>query len=87
MKKLLIPFLLLVLMLSGLSVIYSKYASRKAFIEIQKAEQVLDRLEVSWERLTLEEKMLSGHNRVEKIARKKMKLISLDRKAIVYIKL
>lgn len=74
-------------MLSGLSVIYSKYESRKAFIEIQKAEQALDQLEVSWERLTLEEKMLSGYNRVEQIARKKMKLIFLDRKAIVYIKL
>lgn len=87
MRKLLIPGLLLVLMLSGLSVIYSKYASRKTFNEIQKAEQALDQLEVSWGRLTLEEKMLSGHNRVEKIARKKMKLISLDRKTIVYIKL
>ncbi len=74
-------------MLSGLNVIYSKYESRKAFIEIQKAEQALDQLEVSWERLTLEEKMMSGHNRVEQIARKKMKLIFLDRKAIVYIKL
>jgi cell division protein FtsL len=87
MEKLLIPFLLLIVMLSGLNVIYSKYESRKAFIEIQKAEQALDQLEVSWERLTLEEKMMSGHNRVEQIARKKMKLIFLDRKAIVYIKL
>jgi cell division protein FtsL len=87
MKKILIPFLLLVLMISGLSVIHSKYTTRKVFIEIQKAEQTLDRLEVSWARLTLEEKMLSGHNRVEKNARIKMKLISLNRKSIVYIKL
>jgi len=87
MSKLVIPGLLLVFMLSGLEVIYSKYESRKAFIAIQKAEHTLDRLEVSWERLVLEEKMLSGHNRVERIARKKMKLMTLDRKAIVYIKL
>ncbi|MDC9728636.1 MAG: cell division protein FtsL [Methyloprofundus sp.] len=87
MNKLLMPALLLIFMLTGLSVIYSKYSSRTAFIEIQKAEQILDQLEVSWERLTLEEKMLSEHNRVERIARKKMKLIALDRKKIVYIKL
>jgi len=87
MKWLCIPFMILVFMLSGLSVIYSKYISRKAFIEIQKAEQILDQLEMRWERLTLEERMLSEHNRVEKIARKNMGLMSVDRKAIVYIKL
>ncbi len=87
MNKLLISALLLLFMCSGLSVIYSKYESRKVFIEIQQAKQVLDQLEVSWGRLVLEKKMLSGHNRVEKIARKKMKLMSLDRQAIVYIKL
>jgi len=87
MSKLLVFGLLLIFMLSGLEVIYSKYESRQAFIAIQKAEHTLDRLEVNWERLVLEEKMLSGHNRVERIARKKMKLMTLDRKAIVYIKL
>ncbi len=87
MQRVIVVVLLFVLVGSGLGVIFSKYNSRLVFIEIQKTEQELDRLEVRWERLTLEERMLAEHNRVEKIARKKMGLIELDRKAIIYIRL
>lgn len=87
MERIFLSVLLVILIGSGLAVIYGKYNSRLIFIEIQKTEQELDRLEVRWERLTLEERMLSEHNRVEKAARKKMGLIELDRKAIVYIQL
>ncbi len=79
--------LVLVLSGSGLAVIYAKYHSRLLFIEIQKAEQELDRLEVRWERLTIEERMLADHNQVEKKARNAMGLVELDRGAIIYIKL
>lgn len=87
MQRILVPVLLLILTLSGLAVIYAKHHSRLVFIDIQKTEQALENLEVHWETLTLEEKMLSEHNRVEKKARKSMDLIDLDRKAIVYIQL
>ena len=79
--------LFLIVLLSGLAVIYSKYQSRQVFVEIQKTEKILEQLEVRWERLILEETMLSEHNRVEKKARKTMGLIDLDRKSIVYIQL
>ncbi|NOQ13020.1 MAG: cell division protein FtsL [Methyloprofundus sp.] len=85
--RILVAVLLVVLTGSGLAVIYSKHESRLVFIEIQKAEQELDRLEVRWERLILEERMLSDHNRVEKASRKNMGLIELNRESIVYIKL
>ena len=87
MHRVLVFVLLLILTASGLAVIYAKHNSRLVFIDIQKTEQELEQLEVTWERLTLEEKMLSEHNRVEKKSRKSMGLIDLDRKAIVYIKL
>ncbi|WP_428355461.1 cell division protein FtsL [Methyloprofundus sp.] len=87
MQRITIVILLLVLVGSGLAVIFSKHNSRLVFIAIQKTEQELDNLQVRWERLTIEERMLAEHNRVEKIARKKMGLIELDRKAIVYIRL
>ncbi len=82
-----VVILLIMLVGSGLAVIYAKYNSRLVFIEIQKAEQELDRLEVLWGRLTLEERMLADHNRVEETARKTMGLVELERKSIVYIKL
>jgi len=87
MHRILVAVLLLILTVSGLAVIYAKHNSRLVFIDIQKTEQELEQLEVRWERLILEEKMLSEHNRVEKKARKNMGLIDLDRKAIVYIQL
>jgi len=87
MQRILALVLILILTGSGLAVIYIKHYSRLVFIDIQSAEQALDQLEVRWERLTLEEKMLSENNRVEKKARKKMGLIDLDRKEIVYIQL
>ncbi len=87
MQRILAVLLILVLLASGLAVIYAKHHSRLVFIEIQKAELVLEELEVSWERLTLEEKMLSEHNRVEKKTRKSMGLVDLKRKEIVYIRL
>ncbi|MCK5355963.1 MAG: cell division protein FtsL, partial [Methyloprofundus sp.] len=53
MQRILAVLLILVLLASGLAVIYAKHHSRLVFIEIQKAELVLEELEVSWERLTL----------------------------------
>ncbi len=87
MERMFVVILLIMLVGSGLAVIYAKYNSRLVFIEIQKAEQELDRLEVLWGRLTLEERMLADHNRVEETARKTMGLVELERKSIVYIKL
>lgn len=87
MNRMILVVLLVMLVTSGLAVIFSKHNSRLVFIAIQKTEQQLDQLEIRWERLTLEERMLAEHNRVEKIARKKMDLIELDRKSIVYIRL
>jgi cell division protein FtsL len=87
MERMFVVILLIILVGSGLAVIYAKYNSRLVFIEIQKAEQELDRLEVLWGRLILEERMLSDHNRVEETARKTMGLVELERKSIVYIKL
>jgi len=83
----LVVVMIMILVISGLAVIYGKYKARLVFIEIQQVEQELDHLEMRWERLTLEEKMLSEHNRVEKIARKKMGLVEPNRKDIIYIQL
>ena len=87
MQKVLLSVLLVSCIGSGLAVIYAKHHSRLKFKEMQRLEHALNELDISWERLTLEEKMLSEHNRAESKARKNMGLIDLDRKAIVYIQL
>ncbi len=76
----------IVLLLSALAVIYSKYYSRLVFIEIQKQERQLDNYEVEWGQMQLELSMLAEQNRVELMARDQLKLIIPLREKIIYIK-
>lgn len=85
-KNVLFFGLSIVLLLSALAVIFSKYQTRRIFIEIQKMEKELDHYEVEWGRLQLELTMLTEENRVEIEARKRLKLIMPDREKIIYIK-
>lgn len=78
--------LILVLLISALTVIYSKYHSRLIFIEIQKQERALDQYEVEWGQLQLELTTLAEQNRVEQVARNQLKLVMPAREKIIYIK-
>jgi len=78
--------LILVLLISALAVIYSKYHSRLIFIEIQKQERALDQYEVEWGQLQLELTTLAEQNRVEQVARGQLKLVMPVREKIIYIK-
>lgn len=78
--------LILVLLISALIVIYSKYHSRLLFIEIQKQERALDQYEVEWGQLQLELTTLAEQNRVEQVAREQLKLVMPLREKIIYIK-
>jgi len=78
--------MLLVLLLSALAVIYSKYHSRLIFIEIQKQERALDQYEVEWGQLQLELTTLAEQNRVEQVAREQLKLVMPLREKIIYIR-
>ncbi len=85
-NRLLIVAAGIVLLLSALAVIYSKYYSRLVFIEIQKQERALDQYEVEWGQMQLELTMLAEQNRVELVARKQLKLVMPLREKIIYIK-
>ncbi len=76
----------IVLLLSALAVIYSKYYSRLIFIEIQKQEKSLDQYEIEWGQMQLELTMLAEQNRVELVAREQLKLVMPLREKIIYIK-
>ncbi|MBL6985697.1 MAG: cell division protein FtsL [Gammaproteobacteria bacterium] len=78
--------LILVLVVSALAVIYSKYQSRLIFIDIQKQERALDQYEVEWGQLQLELTTLAEQNRVEQVAREQLKLVMPLREKVIYIK-
>lgn len=85
-KILLIAGLLIVLLVSALAVIASKYQSRSLFIAIQSQEVSLDEYEVEWGQLQLELTTLTEENRVERVAKKQLKLTMPTREKIIYIK-
>ncbi|MFK5949889.1 MAG: cell division protein FtsL [Methylococcales bacterium] len=82
----LIAGLLLVLLVSALAVIASKYQSRLIFIAIQAQESSLDKYEVEWGQLQLELTTLTEENRVERVAARKLKLKIPERGKIIYLK-
>ncbi len=75
-----------VLLITALAVIYSKYYSRLIFIEIQKQERELDQREVEWGQTQLELTTFAEQNRVELVAREKLKLAIPLHEKIIYIK-
>ncbi len=74
------------LLVSALAVIMSKYQSRLVFIEIQKQEVLLDNYEIEWGQLQLELTTLTEENRVERVAKKKLKLSMPQREKTIYLK-
>ncbi len=78
--------LLIIFLISALAVIGSKYQSRSLFIAIQSQETSLDQYEVEWGQLQLELTTLTEENRVEQVAKKKLKLKMPVRGEIIYLK-
>ena len=74
------------LLITALAVIYSKYYSRLIFIDIQKQERELDQREVEWGQTQLELTTFAEQNRVESVAREKLKLVMPIHEKTVYIK-
>jgi cell division protein FtsL len=81
-----ISVLLIMLMSSALAVIYSKNYSRSIFIEIERHERALDQYEVEWGQMQLELSTLAEQNRVERIAKERLKLVLPPHESIIYIK-
>jgi len=81
-----IIFLSVVLMITALAVIYCKNYSRSIFIEIERHERALDQYEVERGQMLLELSTLAEQNRVEAIARERLKLVMPPRESIIYIK-
>ncbi len=85
-KSLLVVLLVVLLVCSAIAVIASKYKSRQLFIQIQEQISLADSYEVEWGRLQLELTTLTEENRIERVAKDKLKLTMPQRNQIIYIK-
>ncbi|MDN5869803.1 MAG: cell division protein FtsL [Nitrococcus sp.] len=66
-------FLVLVVA-SGVGVIYSKHKSRRLFVELQALQRERDQLNIEWGRLQLEQGAWATHGRIERIARERLEM-------------
>ncbi|MES9941132.1 MAG: cell division protein FtsL [Candidatus Thiodiazotropha sp. 6PLUC2] len=84
--KVMFAMLILAVITSAVAVVYSKYLSRKYFVELQELQAEEERIGVEWGRLQLEESTLATYSVVEQEARDRLKMHLPDFTEIVVIK-
>jgi cell division protein FtsL len=62
-------------LVSAVSVIWSKHQARTAFIALQRLQNHRDRLDIEWGQLKLEQSYWSTPGRVEQVAHAQLKMV------------
>ncbi|MEE4377344.1 MAG: cell division protein FtsL [Candidatus Competibacteraceae bacterium] len=77
--------LLVVLMGSGLGVVYTKHQTRQLFVNLQTEQDRRDALEIEWRQLQLEHSTLATAAQVDQAARKRLDMAIPSPDAVIYI--
>jgi cell division protein FtsL len=77
--------LLVVLMGSGLGVVYTKHQTRQLFIDLQALQDKRDELEIEWRLLQLEHSTLATAAEVDQVARTRLDMVIPAPDAVIYI--
>ena len=72
--------------ISALAVVYTKYRTRVLFVKVHRLERQLEDYEIEWGQLQLEQTTWAEHNRIERLARRRLGLVLPQRDSIVYLK-
>lgn len=75
----------LMVMGSGIGVVYVKHQCRQLFMELQALQETRDSLEVEWEMLQLEQGTLTTESIVDHTARTRLRMIVPGRDNVVYV--
>jgi len=67
--------MVLAVLASAISVVYTKHQSRVEFVALQKLEQQRDHLNEEWGRLLLEQSTWASPGRIERQAKTKLKMV------------
>jgi cell division protein FtsL len=81
-----LALLLLVVVVSAVSVVFSKHQARKLFIELQSLENERDAMDVEWGQLQLEQSTLTTQGQVEVAARDRLGMVVLSADNMVIVK-
>jgi cell division protein FtsL len=78
--------LLILVLLSGIGLVYSQHQSRQLFIELQGLQARRDELNIEWELLKLEESTLNTALMVDQAAHDRLHMFLPDPASVVYVK-
>lgn len=78
-------FVAILLMLSAISLVTSRYHSRQLFIELERSNTLANVLDTDWRRLQLERAELARNARVDRAARQDLKLIPIAPERTLYL--
>lgn len=81
-----ITILIVAVLGSSVSLVYSKHQSRKLFVKLQQLNYRVGELNTEWGQLQLEQSAWSGHGRIETIARNRLSMKMPEPDKVVFIK-
>lgn len=84
---LLLVLLFTLVLMSALTLIYSKHESRKMFVALQQAKHEVDALDAQWSQLQLEQSAWSGHGRIERKAEQEMGMFRPKPEDVIFVRL
>jgi len=71
----LVAFLAAINFCTAVGVVYVKYLTRQSYTDISRSQREIDRLDVEWNQLQIEEGTFSEHARIERAARDRMGMV------------
>jgi cell division protein FtsL len=66
--------LIAILLTCALLLVTSQHRARKAFIDLERAQQMARKHEVEWSQLQLEQSQLAKHSRIDDVARRELRM-------------
>lgn len=73
------------LMLSSISLVTARYQARQLYVELDRARESARQLEISWRQLQLDRAEQARNAQVDRLAREKLKMISIVPEKTIYI--
>jgi cell division protein FtsL len=70
---------------SGVWIVDVEHRSRQLFVAAEAQARELDRLEVDWGRLQIEQSTYATHSRIETLARQRLRLTEPDEDALAVV--
>lgn len=78
-------FVATLLMMSSISLVTARYQARQLYVELDRARESSRQLEISWRQLQLDRAEQARNAQVDRLAREKLKMISIVPEKTIYI--